>query len=57
MAIDNIYEVNFDSRICISMEQYPCKRMYDPNQVLYFKFQFLCKNMGKWPLYREICQA
>ena len=48
---DNIYGVNFDSGICISIEYINViSRIYDPNQFLYFKTQFLCKNGNKWHL-------
>ena len=45
----NIYEVNFDIGICISMEYIHVKEYMTPNQVLYFTFQSLCKNWNKWP--------
>ena len=46
----NIYGVNFDTGICISMEYVHVEEYMTPNQVLYFKSQFLCKNGNKWPL-------
>ena len=45
----NIYGVNFDSGICISIEYIHVKEYVIPTQVLYFKSQFLCKNGNKWP--------
>ena len=45
----NIYEVNFDSGICISMQYIYVKECTTPNQVLYFESKFLCKNGNKWP--------
>ena len=46
---DNIYGVNFDSGIWISMQYIYVKECTTPNQVLYFKSKFLCKNRNKWP--------
>ena len=34
---DNIYGVNFDSGICISMEYIPVKEHMTPTKFLYFK--------------------
>ena len=55
---DNIYVVNFDPGICISVEYMHVKEYMTPTKfyTLYSKSKFLCRNGNEWPLYHEICQ-
>ena len=55
----NIFEVNFDSGVCISMACIHKKRIHDfPPKFYSSNLNFWAKiteNGTQWPLYREIC--
>ena len=53
---DNIYGVNFDSGICISMENIHVKECMTPPTNFYTSNVNFCVKMGiNGPLYHEIC--
>ena len=55
----NIFEVDFDSGVCISMGCIHKKRIHDFSPKFYSSNLNFCakitENGTKWPLYREIC--